>query len=527
MRINRMFIAASMLALGTLMTAVNIQAEEQNSHERDTRPDGRGDLIRDLPPRGGAASTGAVVTGNGINYHNGPVLHTVNLYYIWYGNWATSDPTGPAILNHFGNNIGGSPYFAINTSYGDTTGNVPNAVTLKGSYTDTGTLGTSLSDTNILTLVSNAINSGQLGTAGAADPNGLYMVLTAPGVKETSGFLTQYCGWHDWSTFNGTPIQFAFVGNAAGPSLSSCNGQLQNTASPNGDPGADAMVSVMAHELEETATDPQGTGWYDGSGNENGDKCAWNFGTTYSANGALANMTLGNANSGVKNYLIQQNWLNAQGGKCALSYSTTPDFSVSVSGSQTIAPGGTSNNYTLTETALNGFSGLVTWTFSNLPAGISVTPAANPLTGSPATFTLTAAGNVTPGPYTVTATGTSNSLTHSVTVNLVVSAPTFSLSMTPTSRTVSRPGSGTVSTTYTVNVNAVGAFTNPVTLSVSGGTTGVTPSITGTNPVTPGGTGTLSVTVSSSARRSTRTLTVTGSASGTTNKSTTATITIQ
>jgi hypothetical protein len=48
---------------------------------------------------------------------------------------------------------------------------------------------------------------------------------------------------------------------------------------------------------------------------ENADKCAWKFGTTYTANGALAN-----ANLGGFDYLIQQNWVNAGGGYCAMSY---------------------------------------------------------------------------------------------------------------------------------------------------------------------------------------------------------------
>jgi hypothetical protein len=69
-----------------------------------------------------------VVTGNGINYHNGPVLHAVKVYYIWYGDWNGLDPTGPPILTDFVSNEGGSSYFNINTTYGDTTGAVPNAV---------------------------------------------------------------------------------------------------------------------------------------------------------------------------------------------------------------------------------------------------------------------------------------------------------------------------------------------------------------------------------------------------------------
>jgi hypothetical protein len=91
---------------------------------------------------------------------------------------------------------------------------------------------------------------------------------------------------------------------------------MQTSVSPNGNVGADAMASVMAHELEETATDPDLNAWYDQRGYENADKCAWTFGTTYSvANGSKANMSLGG-----RDFLIQRNWVNAAGGYCALSY---------------------------------------------------------------------------------------------------------------------------------------------------------------------------------------------------------------
>jgi hypothetical protein len=428
------------------------------------------------------------------------------VYYIWYGNWG-QDPAANAILTNFAQSVGGSPYFNINTSYGDTTGNVPNVVTYKGSYADPGSHGTSLSDSSISAIVSGALASG---TLGPADPNGVYFVLTAPGVAETSGFLTQYCGWHTAGTFNGTTLQYSFVGDAAGPSLGNCS--IQST-SPNGDAAADAMASVIAHELEESASDPHLNAWYDSNGEENADKCAWTFGSTYTVNGAQANMILGGLN-----YLIQQNWVNAGGGYCALSYTATPDFSTSVSpASQSVSPGGTTASYTLTATDLAGFSGAVTWTISP-PAGITATPASS--VGNSVTFTLTADVSLASGTYSIPISAVSGALTHNTSVTLVVNGPSFTLGVSPTSQTVSRPSTGTKSVTYTITVTPVGAFTSPVSLTVSGATTGISPSISPASLPSGSGTATLTINVSNSAKKGNRSFTVTASGGGVTKQAT-------
>lgn len=50
-------------------------------------------------------------------------------------------------------------------------------------------------------------------------------------------------------------------------------------SSPNGDPAIDAAVNIFAHELAETATDPLLNAWWaDSDGDENADKCSFNFG---------------------------------------------------------------------------------------------------------------------------------------------------------------------------------------------------------------------------------------------------------
>jgi hypothetical protein len=251
---------------------------------------------------GGASSTA-------ISYHGGPVLaNGVNAYYIWYGNW--SGNISRTILPVLAQYIGGSPYFNINTTYYNGSGvHVLNLVRLAGQTNDDYSQGTALSDGAVQTVVKAAISSGALGPA---DPAGVYFVLTSADVNETSGFCTQYCGWHTHGTIAGTDIKYAFIGNPA-RCPNACSAQ---STSPNGNLGADAMASIIAHELEEATTDPDLNAWYDKRGYENADKCAWTFGATYiTANGAHANMNLGGLD-----FLIQQNWVNASGGYCSLRY---------------------------------------------------------------------------------------------------------------------------------------------------------------------------------------------------------------
>jgi len=244
---------------------------------------------------------------NGIFYHGGPLmLGATNAYYIWYGNW--NGNTATTILSDLASHIGGSPYYNINTTYYDGSNtHVSNAVNFAGSTADNYSQGTSLSDSGVQAVVASAITSGRL----PEDTRGVYFVLTSADVNETSGFCTQYCGWHTHGTISGSDIKYSFVGNP-----DRCpNACAAQSTGPNGNAGADGMASIIAHELQEAVTDPDLNAWYDRRGEENADKCAWTFGSTYTANGALANMKLG-----TRDFLIQQNWVNASGGYCAKSF---------------------------------------------------------------------------------------------------------------------------------------------------------------------------------------------------------------
>jgi hypothetical protein len=304
--------AAPVGAQATETIEVHKEIAQGAKDNRERVPDGTGRGI--IAPSWAAKVSSSGTYKNGIAYHGGPlILGTTNIYYIWYGAW--SGNTATTILTNFASTIGGSPYFNINTTYYNGSGTrVSDSVVYKGAATDNYSQGTTLTNTAVQAVVSKAITSNALPN----DPNGVYFVLTSADVAESSGFCTQYCGWHSHSAVAGIDVKYAFIGNPD-RCPSACEGQ--SASSPNNNPGADGMASIIAHELEETVTDPQLNAWYDSRGYENGDKCAWNFGTTSTAsNGSSYNVTLGNSTVGYNNYLIQQNWVNASGGYCSVKY---------------------------------------------------------------------------------------------------------------------------------------------------------------------------------------------------------------
>jgi hypothetical protein len=254
-------------------------------------------------------------TTNGIYYHGGPVLHgTVNLYFIWYGNFVNgpkrsdSMTTQDLLTSLFASGgLGGSSYARINSTYTDASHAVTGNFVLAEWANDYYSHGKQLNDSSVAAVVSSAISSRVL----PKDTDGVYFVLTSSDVTETSGFCTQYCGWHSHASIGGSDLKIAFVGNS-----DQCPNACEEQAkSPNGDSGADAMASIMAHETNEAISDPDLNAWYDASGNENGDKCAWKWGpvTGTLGNGAY-NMTVA-----AHHWLIQMNWENARGGGCDLA----------------------------------------------------------------------------------------------------------------------------------------------------------------------------------------------------------------
>lgn len=262
------------------------------------------------------------LAGN-LSYFGGPVMHTLQAFTIF---WA---PAGHSIaasyenlLNRYFGDVGGSSFYNIVTQYYDNPGTVhiQNQSTLGGTWVDTtayphaGTGSDPLQDSDIQASAARAIaqNNWPTGTSN------MFFVFTPQGVESCLNSTTctpgtahpTYCAYHGDFVDSGNEVVYANM-----PYDETWTTQCRSfTASPNGNLAADSEISTTSHEHLEAATDPLLNAWFDLTGYEIGDKCAYNYGSILSDG---HNLIL-NGNE----YIAQQEWSNAVT-NCALSYGAT------------------------------------------------------------------------------------------------------------------------------------------------------------------------------------------------------------
>jgi hypothetical protein len=451
--------------LGTVPANVNGHGPDGNG---PPGPDGNG------PPGPGGnphtAGRGAAGTSN-LTYHNGPVMHTNTTYAIF---WSPASNPIPQkyqdLINGFFQNVAdasgaSSNVYASDTQYYDNSGpinyqskfggfvvdqsSIPNNASCLSQYKTAGlTVSGCVLDSDIENLV--AADAAQLGVNSSNSGSSIIFVFTPKNVGScwdtysgTCAF-SYYCAYHSDFPANGTSYLYANQPYTDTSGVFS-NGTQDCSVGvfPNGD-FADATISVTSHEHNETITDPYGSAWYDSQGNENGDKCAWNFGTPIGGSGSTAyNQQIGNGN-----YYLQQEWSNASSG-CVLGYSPAAP-----------AP---------TITSLNPTSGVVTTpvtiTGTNFLNASSVkfhgTSAAFTVTNGTTISTSVPAGATTGSITVTTPGGTATSGTFTVTPQ---PSPDFSIDVQPASVTVKRG----LSAAYTVTITRLNGFAGAVKLSISG-----------------------------------------------------------
>jgi hypothetical protein len=370
-------------------------------------------------------------SGSNLVYHSGPVMHTSTTHAIyWDPSGSTMSGSYQPLLNQFLTDVGlasgsASNVYATDTQYYDGSGPIAYSSGFGGSYLDTNPIpdncsgeyaGSGMSvtgcvlDSDIQAQVSYALTQNPTWKTGYGS---MFFVFTPRNVGScfdaSSGecAYTAYCAYHSSFTSGKNEVIYA---NQPYTDTSGVGapGACDSGQHPNND-WADATINVVSHEHNESITDPDGTAWFDSSGNEIGDKCAWSFGSTLgsTAYGAYNQVINGH------DYYLQQEWSNASS-SCVLR-SGSAVAAPSISGlSPTSATVGTS--VTISGANLTGASALK---FNGVPASFTV------LSGSQISTTVPTAA--TSGPVSVTTAGGTATSTGSFTV-----LPSIS-SFTPTS----------------------------------------------------------------------------------------------
>src|SRR4051812_37141183 len=253
MKINRVF----SIALSLLVVSAGIRAQDSASGRPQGGP----------PPFGIYWAKGlkpAPAHGRSplMTWHNGPILSSSAVQIIYWGtSWGNNTFVGDKItgLASWYTGFSGSNYAVTSDEYTGTNGTVGPTNTLGSDVIDLSPAGSGAKTATILAEVCRKI------TAPVA--NGYYPVY----VDLPRGHAG-YCAYHSWGSCGSTPVQFAFFWNLDGDA--GCD--PQDTSGLHSQ-GLAALANVSGHELSEARTDPVGTGWFDSSGAENGDKCAWTF----------------------------------------------------------------------------------------------------------------------------------------------------------------------------------------------------------------------------------------------------------
>jgi hypothetical protein len=220
-----------------------------------------------------------------MTFHGGKIMTTaVTTAIFWGPSWATTPGDKITGLDSWYTGHSGSNYAKSVDEYTGTNGQVGDVTTYQGHLIDTSAAKGGSNTSAILAEVQKMIPN--------PDPsgNGYYPVYT-----DVPRGNAGYCAWHSAGTANGVPVQFAFFfkldGDAGCDPADNTTGHSQGLA---------ALANVTAHELAEARSDPASPGaWYDSSGAENGDKCAWTFN--------VASVTFSNGS----NWKLQGEWSNA------------------------------------------------------------------------------------------------------------------------------------------------------------------------------------------------------------------------
>jgi hypothetical protein len=217
--------------------------------------------------------------------------------------------------------------YSVATQYYDANGPLDYASSFAGSYVDTnafpgsgcddGVDAVCLTDQQLQEELQNVLSAK--GWHGS--PTTMFFLMTPDGVGScfdaTSAECTTnvYCAYHNYFT-DSNAERVIYANEAYDATIPGCD----SGSSPNGD-DADSTINTISHEHNEAITDPFEDAWWNfGSGQENGDNCAWIFGSSL---GGTPGVNEYNQTLNGHHYYLQEEWSN-DGSDCLQHYLGIP-----------------------------------------------------------------------------------------------------------------------------------------------------------------------------------------------------------
>lgn len=231
----------------------------------------------DAPVAQGTAVYPASYGSGDLTDHGGPEISSAAFRAIYWNSsvanatatslgYSTISSQLNAFISYFGSDskYSGSPTddYSIVQQYGSSNP-IASGISALGYRVDTQAAASRITDRGIQSYLATLFNSG-LEAPSASTLFGVYFPSGMKVALQGGTSCSSFCGYHSHFTYNGTLIKYAVF------PYTDCR-----ACSITGKSVADILTIVTSHEIREAVTDSLGTAWYDASGYEADDKCAW------------------------------------------------------------------------------------------------------------------------------------------------------------------------------------------------------------------------------------------------------------
>jgi len=205
--------------------------------------------------------------GNLIN-HGGPVITSAKVVFIFWGptfaNAASADHTYATTLQAFRNQFGTTGEYNTITQYSGIS--LANLGSGTADWFDTSTPPTKVTDSNVRAEVNRYLSTHTFNNSTIYEvviPSTSYSD-DGTGATSCGGPRLSYCAYHSHFSSSGHDVKYSIE---PFPSCSGCK--------VSGWTNAQNQEHFVCHETREAVTDPDLNAWFDSSGAEADDKCAW------------------------------------------------------------------------------------------------------------------------------------------------------------------------------------------------------------------------------------------------------------